>query len=39
MLRRGAVMVHDCFQAYEPGIVIIINYEAPVGTFCGIGAI
>ena len=35
MLRKGAVMVYDCFQAYEPGIIIIIiiiiiNCEAPV---------
>ena len=41
MLRSGAVMVYDCFQDYGPGIIliIIINCEAPVSTFCGAGAI
>ena len=39
VLRRAAVMVYDCFQAYEPGIIIIINWEAPLSTFCETGAI
>ena len=38
VLRSGAVMVYDCFQACGPGIIIKINCEAPVSTFCGTGA-
>ena len=33
MLRRGAVMVYDCFQDYGPGITMIIVCEAPVIVF------
>ena len=39
MLRRGAVMVYDCFQAYGPGVIIIIHGAAPASTFCGTRAI